>query len=86
MTGSLKINPFGWGVPTHDVKKDEVKKNDDSQVVNGQLDALRDSVNGITAALDNLPARIVAETQLNDPKQEVSSSQKKRKKDKNAMQ
>lgn len=69
---SLKINPFGWGVPSHDVKKDEVKKDVDSQVVNAHLDALRDSVNGITAALENLPARIVAEIQLNDPKQEAS--------------
>lgn len=75
---SLKINPFGWGVPTHDVKKDEVKKDVDSKVVTTQLDALRDSVNDITAALDNLPARVVAEIQVNDPKQTVSSSQKKR--------
>lgn len=65
---NLKINPFGWGTPTHDVKEDV-----DSKVVTAQLDALRDSVNGTTAALDSLPARIVAEIQLNDPKKDVSS-------------
>lgn len=68
----LSINSFGWGLPTHDVKEDAVKKDVDSKVVTAQLDALRDSVNGITAALDSLLARIVAEIQVNDPKQEVS--------------
>lgn len=70
---NLKINPFGWGTPTHDVKEDAAKKDVDSKAVTAQLDALRDSVNGTTAALDSLPARIVAEIQLNDPKKDVSS-------------
>jgi hypothetical protein len=64
---TFSINPFSWGSLSPDVKE-----NLDSEAVTAQLNDLRVSVNEITAALDNLPGRIVAEIQVNDPKEDVS--------------